>query len=190
MSDEYIDNENNVSYKPHKPRAVTCNDAADEGVLTCFQVDEEATFESPFVLCAKCLNFKNDRLITNVTNKGRHYSCTNKWKRKHLGNKKRKPNPPLNFDGRLQKVDIIPNQDNESKRQSKRLITPNRKYATDKPLEVCNQPNLVRCKTAINDKNIEATPNNTSTDICNSTINIDNVETPPNIPINNTSTTT
>ena len=95
--------------------------------MTCFQVDEEASFESPFILCSACSAFKNDRLISNIKNDQSTskiiYKWTLYWKKRPLGNKKAKPNP--SFNALLEKVAHPPNKGGELQQWSSRKITPN-----------------------------------------------------------------
>lgn len=179
MADEYIDKEAKVSYNKYKPRdcKVTKEKSNNKQepsnhLLSCYQVEEEATFDTVFELCEKCQNFKRDRIVATTRN-GTYYKCTILWKRKYFGNKKLKPNPPLSFNERLLQVDDKPAQEGV-KRRSNRSITPSRKYISDQNAKDCNQP-------------VE--------EICNSTINIDTPnqtsnDTPPTKLINDSNTTT
>ena len=159
MADEYIDNENMVSYnkykEPHDSNAATKEKSCNKQVptknvlVTCFQVEDEATFETFFVLCDECINYKRDRAVASTRN-GKYYKCSVLWGKKDFGNKKRKTNSPSNFNERLlNAVDDKPNQE-ESKRRSNRKITPNQKYVSDKNAEACNQPIEEICNATIN----------------------------------------
>ena len=78
MTDEYIDNTNKVSYSKYEPRNSNTTSNKQEppkNLLTCYQVEEEGTFETSFVLCEKCMNFNRDRVVVSTRN-GIYYKCT------------------------------------------------------------------------------------------------------------------